>query len=173
MSRAQIHQRGKPPQTHLKVSVLNNCRGLRVDRKLLIKTARFVARRHNITTGQIELTIFADADMAEIHKQYLGRRAVTDVICFDLAEDGQNQPAGASHIQASLALGGEVARRQARIHRTSISKELALYAVHGLLHVLGYDDAEEKNSRRMHRREDELLAELGLGAVFHGHESSD
>ena len=157
----------------MKTVVVNQCYNLRVDRKLLAKVAIFVARRHNITTGQIELVIFADAAMARIHKQHLHRRAVTDVICFDLAPPVKAPGLRAGGRVVSLALGGEVARRQARIHRTSISKELALYTVHGLLHVLGYNDAKEKDSRRMHRREDELLAELGLGAVFHGHESSD
>ena len=66
----------------------------------------------------------------------------------------------------SLALGGQVARRQAKIYKTSINKELALYTVHGLLHVLGYDDDTERNAQCMHQREDELLTRLGLGTVF-------
>lgn len=155
----------------MKVVLVNHCRGLRVDRKLLAKVARFVARQHGITVGEIELAVFDDADIARIHKQYLGCRAVTDVICFDLAEDEQKHRRRSLGIQASLALGGEVARRQAKIHRTSINKELALYTVHGLLHILGYNDDTTKNANHMHRREDELLGKLGLGAVFHGKES--
>ena len=69
-------------------------------------------------------------------------------------------------IRASLALGGQVARIQARLNRTSINKELALYTVHGLLHLLGYNDAKPADARRMHHREDELLQKLGIGAVF-------
>ena len=145
----------------MKVVVVNHCLGLRVDRKLLAKVARFVARQHNVTTGQIELAIFSDTDIARLHKQHLGRRFVTDVICFDMS-----QPRQAGGFGASLALGGQVARRQARIHKTSINKELSLYAVHGLLHVLGYDDDTTENAQCMHQREDELLTRLGLGAVF-------
>ena len=145
----------------MKVVVVNHCRGLRVDRKLLAKVARFVARQHNVTAGQIELAIFSDTDIARLHKQHLGRRCVTDVICFDMS--GPQQAGG---FGVSLALGGEVARRQARMHKTSINKELALYAAHGLLHTLGYDDDTPKNAKRMHAREDELLGQLGLGAVY-------
>ena len=57
----------------MKVVLVNHCRGLRVDRKLLAKVARFVVRQHGITAGAIELAVFDDADMARIHKQYLGR----------------------------------------------------------------------------------------------------
>ena len=145
----------------MKVVVVNHCPGLRVDRKLLAKVARFVARQHNVTIGQIELAVFSDTDIARLHKQHLGRRSVTDVICFDMS-----QPQHAGGFGVSLALGGQVARRQAKIYKTSINKELALYTVHGLLHVLGYDDDTERNAQCMHQREDELLTRLGLGTVF-------
>ena len=161
MSKARSHPRRKSSSARLNVSVINHCRSLRVDRKLLTKAARLAARQHGLTAGRVELAVFDDKDMARLHKEYLGRRKVTDVICFDLA---QGEP---SQIRASLALGGEVARKQARLNRTSINKELALYTVHGLLHVLGYNDAKAADARRMHRREDELLQQLGIGAVFH------
>ena len=148
----------------MKVVVVNHCRGLRVDRKLLAKAARFVTRQHGVTAGKIELAIFDDDDIARLHKQYLHRRAVTDVICFDLTE--HKQPKEASPMQVSLALGGQVARRQAKANKTSINKELALYVVHGLLHVLGYDDNTAKKAELMHQHEDELLSRLGLGAIF-------
>ncbi len=160
MPKARSHPRRKSSSARLNVSVLNHCRSLRLDRKLLAKVVRFTAAEHGITAGQVELAVFGDKDMARLHKEYLGRRKITDVICFDLAQGDSSQ------ILASLALGGEVARKQARLNRTSINKELALYTVHGLLHVLGYNDAKPADARRMHRREDELLQQLGLGGVF-------
>ncbi len=158
--------RRKSSPARLNVSVLNHCRGLRVDRKLLAKVVRFTAAQQGVTAGQVELAVFGDKDMARLHKEYLGRRKVTDVICFDLAQGSPAELAGPSGFNACLALGGEVARKQARINKTSINKELALYTVHGLLHLLGYDDAKAPDARKMHRREDELLEQLGIGAVF-------
>ncbi|NIA06354.1 MAG: rRNA maturation RNase YbeY [Actinobacteria bacterium] len=155
----------------MKVVVVNHCSGLRVDRKLLAKAVRFVARQHNVTAGQIELAIFSDDDMARLHKQYLHRRAVTDVICFDLTPATNTPGQRSGGFSVSLALGGQVARRQARVRKTSINKELSLYAVHGLLHTLGYNDDTPKNAKRMHAREDELLAQLGLGAVYRNNAS--
>ncbi len=43
---------------------------------------------------------------------------------------------------------------------------MLLYAVHGLLHLCGYDDRTPAGFRRMHRKEDDLLARLGVGPVF-------
>ena len=166
MPKARSHPRRKSNSARLNVSVLNHCRSLRLDRKLLAKVVRFTAAEQGVTAGQVELAVFGDKDMARLHKEYLGRPKVTDVICFDLAQTSPAQPDGPSYIRASLALGGQVARKQARLNRTSINKELALYTVHGLLHVLGYNDAKPADARRMHHREDELLQQLGLGAVF-------
>jgi probable rRNA maturation factor len=44
--------------------------------------------------------------------------------------------------------------------------ELALYLTHGILHLAGYDDSTPRGFDRMHTREDELLTQLGIGAVF-------
>lgn len=44
--------------------------------------------------------------------------------------------------------------------------ELSLYVAHGTLHLAGYDDRTPREFARMHRREDELLDELGIGRVF-------
>ncbi len=166
MPKARSHPRRKSSSARLNISVLNHCRSLRLDRKLLAKVVKFTAAEHGITAGQLELAVFGDKDMARLHMEYLGRPKVTDVICFDLAQADPAEPDSSSHIRVSLALGGQVARTQARLNRTSINKELALYTVHGLLHVFGYDDAKPADARRMHHREDQLLQQLGLGAVF-------
>ena len=158
--------RRKSSSSRLDVNVVSHCRSVRVDRKLLIKAVRLTAREHGIITGLVELAVFGNKDMARLHKEYLGKRKVTDVISFDLIPGAAADSVSPSEFNASLALGGEVARKQARLNKTSINKELALYAVHGLLHLLGYNDAEAAGFRRMHRREDELLEQLGIGAVF-------
>ena len=146
------------------ISVINRCRGLRVDRVLLVQAVKLLVREYNINRVQVELTVFDDKGIADLHRRHLGRRAVTDVICFDMsAQDNINR-----ELDVCLALGGEVARRQAKANKTSINKELALYTVHGLLHVLGYDDVNAADSERMHQREDELLEQLGVGSVFCG-----
>ena len=145
----------------MKVFVVNRCRGLRVDRKLLAKVAGYVAGCYKVMAGQFEAVVLSDKEISALHKRYMGRPAVTDVICFDLTESKKDQ-----RLDVSLALGGEVARRQAKAHKTSLNKELALYTVHGLLHCLGYDDNTDKKAERMHAREDELLTELGLGKIY-------
>ena len=85
----------------------------------------------------------------------------TDVLTFPLDEDAHGD-----------AITGEVyicvpeARRQSKIRRSDIKIELLLYAIHGMLHLLGYDDRTARAYREMHLLEDRILTELGLGPVF-------
>lgn len=93
------------------------------------------------------------------HRRWKDSSASTDVLSFDLSDD----PA---RIEGILIVCDETARREARRRGIPIDSELALYVVHGSLHLAGHDDRRPGDFKRMHRREDELLGELGLGAVF-------
>lgn len=65
--------------------------------------------------------------------------------------------------------GAYASNAQDRELRSDASRaELALYVAHGCLHLAGYDDHTPAAFRRMHAREDQLLAQLGLGRVFAG-----
>ena len=58
------------------------------------------------------------------------------------------------------------AKRSARRQKVSVKAEVLLYAVHGMLHLCGYDDRNERAFVVMHRTEDSILSELGIGPVF-------
>ena len=64
------------------------------------------------------------------------------------------------------------ARRRAKEQRSSARNELLLYAIHGMLHLCGFDDRTEAAFQKMHRMEDDILIRLGLGPVFEPADSS-
>jgi probable rRNA maturation factor len=86
----------------------------------------------------------------------------TDVLTFDLS-DGS----GAGDLELDTVLCADEAARRAKELAHPLKVELLLYAVHSLLHVRGYDDIRPADAARMHRREDEILLRLGVGAVYH------
>lgn len=111
----------------------------------------------------MSLLLVGDAEMSRLHAQYKGDPSTTDVLTFDLRD---KQGSGDEPIEGDIVLCVDEAARQAkqRGHETRI--ELLLYAVHGLLHLLGYDDHRAADFKRMHAKEDELLQAAGYGAVF-------
>ena len=111
----------------------------------------------------LSLAIVNDAQMSRLHKEYLGIPGPTDVLTFELDHDAKGR-----------VVAGEViiclpeAKRQARQRGSTVEKELLLYALHGMLHLSGFDDRTAAGYRAMHRKEDQILMRLGVGPVFAG-----
>ena len=95
-----------------------------------------------------------DARLAAMHGEYLGDPEPTDVIAFDLGDECGG-PAGELYVSV------ERARAVARARGVSPARELALYVVHGALHLCGHDDREPEARARMRAAERAVLAELG------------
>jgi probable rRNA maturation factor len=133
------------------VTISNRQQSLRPPVRLLQRLIRFVAEAEAVEPGEIDLAVVGSDEMVELNRRYTGRPDVTDVLSFDLGEEGRP-------LSAQVIVCSDVAAEQGPAHGNSVAHELMLYAVHGLLHLLGYDDQRPADARRMHDREAELLA---------------
>jgi rRNA maturation RNase YbeY len=87
--------------------------------------------------------------------------SVTDVLTFPIDVDDRGRP-----ISGEVYVCVHEARRSARRHGTRAADEVLLYALHGMLHLCGFDDRTPAGFKRMHRTEDRILTRIGVGAVF-------
>lgn len=102
---------------------------------------------------EIGVVLVGDDELRELHERWLGDPTRTDVITFDLGEgDGP---------EGEIWVSVECARRLAPDRGVPVERELALYLVHGALHLCGYDDHDEVDRARMRAAERDVLAELG------------
>ncbi len=111
-------------------------------------------------SGEVRARVVDDAAMAQAHRRHAGVEGTTDVLTFDLSEE-----AGRLDVDLLVCLD-EAERRGAELGHAR-EREMLLYMVHGVLHCLGHDDADEAAARRMHAEEDRVLAAIGVGATFH------
>ena len=65
-------------------------------------------------------------------------------------------------ITGEIIVSVEMAKKLAQKHDCAVEGEIALYLVHGLLHLFGYNDKKKKEAKKMHQREGELLSALGF-----------
>jgi len=93
--------------------------------------------------GKVEVVLVSDKRIAAIHQQFMNDAAPTDVITFQHGE---------------IVMSVETAKRQARQFGTSVDHELRLYLVHGLLHLLGFDDKTAAAAKEMKRVQEKLVA---------------
>ena len=119
-------------------------------------------RRHDKTAARISVALVDDAVMTRLNRAYLGRDSTTDVLAFDLSED----PGDGARVEGELVLSVDTAAREAADRGHGVEAELALYAAHGVLHLLGYKDGQEDMAARMHEMEDEILSSIGIGAIY-------
>lgn len=110
--------------------------------------------------ARLGVVIIDDEQMTTLHDQFMQIPETTDVLTFDLRAEA-DEP-----VEGELYLCHDEARRRAAQLAHPVEKELLLYAVHGLLHLVGYDDHDPEQWKRMHAEEDRLLERLGVGRVF-------
>jgi probable rRNA maturation factor len=109
----------------------------------------------------LSVLLAGDAIMARLHEAHLDLPGPTDVLTFELEHDVRGRCT-----EGEVVIGVPHARREAKRRGLALRKELALYALHGVLHLAGHDDTTARGYRAMHAAEDRLLVRLGLGAVF-------
>jgi len=112
--------------------------------------------------GEVAVALVSDARMRVLNRSYRHKDYATDVLSFD-GRDGEGT-AGVGDGLGDLVIARGVAARQAREAGHSLQTELRVLALHGLLHLLGYDHDAASDKGRMARVEARLRKKGGLKA---------
>ncbi len=110
--------------------------------------------------------ITGDERVQELNKAYRGMDTTTDVLAFSMREgDGMSSspPDGMTRL-GDVVISCPQAERQAREQGHSLEKEVAFLAVHGVLHLLGYDHEKPDDETAMKARQRAVLDALGLAS---------
>jgi probable rRNA maturation factor len=106
--------------------------------------------------GQVTVLLTTDATLRSLNRRFRGKNKPTDVLSFP----ADRTAPGAAKIAGDLAISIPTASRQAAQQGHTLSTEVKVLMLHGLLHLAGYD--HESDSGEMERRERRLRAQLGL-----------
>ncbi len=144
-----------------------------VAREAAVAGIERVLERAGLSAAEVSLSIVGDAEIHALNREYRGVDRPTDVLSFPLCEPGELagpfvRPGGRAVNGPPLLLGDVVislprARRQARDFGHSLAREMGFLAVHGALHLLGYDHETPEEEARMQAEAEAVLAMLGLG----------
>ncbi len=135
------------------ISVRNCQRAVKVDAAKLAESARKAVpfclrlKRSRETElarlREIAVLLVSDRRMTELHRQFLGKNGPTDVLTFQHGE---------------IVVSVETAIGNARRFKTSASREVLLYIVHGLLHLHGFDDTTAAEAKRMDAAQNRIMS---------------
>ena len=118
--------------------------------------ARAVLDGENVKDYEISLVFVDNPTIHRLNKRYLNHDEPTDVLSFPYSA------ANARKLEGELIVGVEIAKEQADERGHDVQAELALYVIHGLLHLCGYDDKSADDENAMRTRERHYLEQLGL-----------
>jgi probable rRNA maturation factor len=131
---------------------------------------RAVLIREQVEAAKVEITLVDDETIAQLNSAYLGHEGPTDVLTFDLTERRPERRRRRTTVhrflEGHIITSVETAVREAKRRGLPWPAELCLYLVHGVLHLVGYQDDTAESAKRMHVQEDEILRALGWGPVF-------
>jgi probable rRNA maturation factor len=139
-----------------KIAIASPQETVPIDRKQMREIVRGVLEGEGIADAEISLAFVDNPTIHTLNKRYLNHDEPTDVLSFPLSEPDAKKLAG------ELVIGAEVAQAQAQERGHDVQAELALYVIHGLLHLCGFDDKSDAGAATMRRCERHYLQQLGL-----------
>jgi probable rRNA maturation factor len=148
------------PSPSIEVELSDTQSHLLVDPSFIEDLVRRVLTLEGVEEATISIALVDDPTIRVINRRHLAHDWPTDVITFLLSEPGDQS------LAAELVVSAEMAASTARDVGVDPRSELALYLVHGLLHLVGFDDTTLEAADAMRRREGEILALAGLINTF-------
>ncbi|AYO30293.1 rRNA maturation RNase YbeY [Biomaibacter acetigenes] len=141
--------------------------------QLLTDILKFALAREQVPQdAEVSVVLVDDAYIRELNRQYRAKDTHTDVLSFAMRESVPEEKAiegdpGAEQLLGDIVISVERAREQAEEYGHSFERELGYLAVHGVLHLLGYDHEKEEDRKIMRQKEEEILKAFDLtrGAI--------
>jgi probable rRNA maturation factor len=143
----------------MEIQINNQQRLVKISKKEIKSIVETILREETKKKFQnnfeISLNFVKDKKIKEINLKYLSKNSPTDVIAFALTE-GKFKNIH-PEVLGDIFISAETAVRQAKTYNQDLNQELILYLIHGMLHILKYDDIDPKKRKIMKEKEQDYL----------------
>lgn len=116
--------------------------------------------------AEASIVLVDDEYIQQLNRTYRHQDKPTDVLSFALMEHGEEEPQvqdlDEDPLLGDVFISVQTASRQAVEYNHSLNREVVFLAVHGMLHLMGYDHMEEAERKQMRSKEDEIMGKLDL-----------
>ncbi|MFB1099032.1 MULTISPECIES: rRNA maturation RNase YbeY [Bacillaceae] len=134
---------------------------------LIDRLIQYAADAEKITEeAEMSITFVDNAEIQVINRNYRQKDVPTDVISFAMQEEGEGEQQIIGEeipiVYGDIIISVDKAKEQAEEYQHSVERELGFLALHGFLHLLGYDHMNEADEKKMFGRQEEILNGFGL-----------
>jgi len=141
----------------LTIAILNRQRTKKINMHLLRQITATLLTELEIEAAAIGINLIGAREMTLVNETFLQHEGSTDVITFDHMEKRKVESGKRKQLHGELFVCVGEAISQAKNFKTSWQSEAVRYIVHGVLHLLGYDDLKSDLRRKMKREENRLV----------------
>jgi probable rRNA maturation factor len=130
----------------MKIEIVNKQKIKKVNLKKIKKILKEISSLLNLSSKKISFVLSDNRFIKELNKKFFKRNSSTDVISFPLSDEIDKD-----------YLGEVVVSVEEAMKENNWEKELILYLVHGILHLLGFKDKKKKERIIMRKKEEEIM----------------
>ena len=128
--------------------------------RLLKKAIREALKSGRVTDAALNVVFMTDGDIRKLNRRFKKTDSPTDVLAFGPGRAAGPDKKRKPSFLGDIAVSVDAAQRQAKEFNSSRKKELYLYVIHGVLHLLGRDDRSRKDFKRMERSQKRILESI-------------
>ena len=140
----------------MKIGIQNLQSIEKIDKNKIIKCADHVLKAMAEDDVELSLVLVNDMYIRNLNWKYRRKDSATDVLAFPMRDSrGLSGP-----VLGDVVISVETAKREAKKRKKDFQEEFDLYFVHGILHLLGYDDEKPRARKKMKAKEKELMESL-------------
>ncbi|WP_181350624.1 rRNA maturation RNase YbeY [Thalassobacillus sp. CUG 92003] len=134
---------------------------------LIQRLLNFTAEQENLTKeSEVSINFVDNDEIQTLNRIYRQKDAPTDVLSFAMQEEGEGELKIVGEefpvVLGDIVISIDKANEQAEEYNHSLEREISFLALHGLLHLLGYDHGNTEEETKMFKRQEVLLSEFGL-----------
>jgi probable rRNA maturation factor len=121
-----------------------------INKRAIHKLISSLMEEFNLTISFLSISFINSARLRDVNKEYLKHDYETDVITFNYSKK-------IKEIDGEILISFEEAERNAKKYKVTYGKELCRLVIHGMLHLLNFDDKDTKSKKIMKQMENELI----------------
>lgn len=134
---------------------------------LIDRVLQFAAKEEDVQSeAEMSVSFVDNKEIQIVNRNYRQKDEPTDVISFAMQEEGEQEMkiigAEMPVLLGDIIISVDKAKEQAEEYKHTLERELSFLALHGFLHLLGYDHMNDEDEKKMFTRQEDILNAFGL-----------
>ena len=136
-----------------RITIFDHQKKFKINKNCIIRIVKKILSDEKISRAELSVVFVNRRQIQAFNRRFLKRSYATDVLAFNLSDSK-------SALVGDIIISTDAAALYARTKNLPVGQEIILYVVHGILHLLGYDDHNKKDITRMRRKEEKTMGKI-------------